>query len=242
MRTVNLLFLLIHVLAISFDASAQTCGNCNEAPRITQFDFDIRVPQPHTANGTNNLWPEWKNLFMIASSVGTNLKKADGGCIRLTFPPAIDTGDAQVARIGGETFSNLPTNPLLDKDLSIYGDYLLTGTITSDGMNCRIHAEIQTSCSRKKVVSADVTFSLSSVMSNVNNIAQQVASQLSPLAQKIKQFELEERKTNPALSLFRISNGDIQVKPLKRTLKSGESTTVTFEVKDCDGVPLAGRD
>ena len=235
-------YALLSLCVFSFFSQAQDCNNCKVTPKITMFDFDIKVPPPNSSDTTTNLWPEWKNLFLIASSTGSTLKKNEGNCIILTYPPAIDTGDVQQAFVGGETFTNLPSNPLISSDLSDYGDYLLTGTITSDGTTCKLHAEIQTSCGREVVSKADITFPLSSVIGNVSNIASQVAAQLGPLSKKLVQFEKDTRRKTPYLSLHKFEGDPIRITPQKRTLQNGGSTTFTIELKDCDGTPLAGRE
>lgn len=221
---------------------AQQCGNCKQTPKLTTFDFDVQVPQPNVADGTENLWPEWKNLFIMAASVASNLKNSSGNCIKFTMPPSVDTGDVQLGSVGGETFTNLPSNPNISSDLSTYGNYLLTGLIKKSGDAYTMHVEIQASCSRKVVASADVSFQLSSVAGNVSNISQQAASQLSPLIDKIKKFEVEERLKDKKLSLFKIEGDPMKITPAKSTLKTGESTDFIIELKDCDNVPLQGRE
>jgi hypothetical protein len=225
------------------NAPAQQCGNCKETPKLTTFDFDVQVPTPNVTDSTDQLWPEWKNLFIIAGAVASNLKKNEGNCITFTIPPAVDTGDVQLAKVGGETFTNLPSNPNISSKLSEYGNYLMTGTIKKSGDAVILHVEIQSSCERKTVATAAVSFQFSSVAGNVNSIAQQAASQLSPLIEKIKKFELEERQKNKKLSLYQTNwEEPIKITPQKRTLKSGESTDFTVELKDCDGIPVEGRE
>lgn len=221
---------------------SQQCGNCKLTPKVTTFDFDVQVPKPNVADSTDQLWPEWKNLFILAGSVATNLKNNSGNCITFTMPPSTDTGDVQLASVGGETFTNLPSNPNISSNLSEYGDYLMTGIVKKTGDATLLHVEIQSSCGRKVVAAADVSFQLSSVAGNVNSIAQQAASQLSPLIDKIKKFELEERLKDKKLSLSKMEGDPIRITPLKKTLKAGESTDFTIELKDCDGVPLQGRE
>lgn len=240
--TKHWLYLLLAFLLSCYSAKAQQCGNCKEIPKIAGFGFDIKVPEPDKAAGTENLWPEWKNLFMIASVVATKISNKEGACIRMTVPPAVDTGDVEIVSVGGETFVNLPSNPLLSPDLSTYGNYLLTGSIWNTGTNCQLRVEVQSACNRKPVVETQISFSLTSLAGNVSTIAEQIASQFYPLAEKIKNFELKERMQSPQLSLHSIGWDPIIVSPQKRTLKTGESTSFTIEVKDCDGKPLAGRE
>ena len=224
-------------------AKAPQCGNCKEIPKIAGFGFDIKVKQPNKEEGTENLWPEWKNLFMLASVVSIQIANNETGCLKMTLPPSVDTGDVELLSVGGETFVNLPSNPLISPDLSKYGSYLMTGSITNNGTNCQLHVEVQVACNRKVVIAAQIDFSLSSVAGSVSNIAQQVVAKLSPLADKIKKFELAERQQAKELSLYPVSWGDpIKITPQKKILKAGESTSFTIEVKDCDGTPLAGRE
>lgn len=233
---------LIIFLAFTIKLSAQQCGNCRITPKLTTFDFDVQLPKPNVADTTDKLWPEWKNLFILAASVSSNLQKNEGNCITFTMPPSTDTGGVQLGSVGGETFTNLPSNPNISSNLADYGDYLMTGSVKKTGDAALLHVEIQSSCGRKVVATADVSFQLSAVVGNVNNIAQQAASQLSPLTDKIKKFELEERQKDKKLSLFKMEGDPMKVIPVKKTLKAGESTDFTIELKDCDGTPLQGRE
>jgi hypothetical protein len=221
---------------------AQSCDHCRVTPKLTAFDFDVQVPQPNATDGTENLWPEWKSLFLLAPSVATNIKNKAGGCLILTLPPSYDKNDEQQLSAGGEVFTNLTSNPNISSDLSRYGDYLITGTITKSAKDYVLHVEVQSSCNRKKVAATDVPFQLTSLVGNVNNLAKQAAIQLGSLADKIKSFEIEERKINPHFAIAR--NGDelIRIMPAKRNLVTGQETDITIEVNDCDGAPSAGKE
>ncbi|MFL5810813.1 MAG: hypothetical protein ACJ749_14930, partial [Flavisolibacter sp.] len=105
----------------------QSCSNCGSQPKVIQFDFDIKVPEPNKNDGTENLWPQWKQLFTLAGSVEARLLEKNAGCVRFTMPPSVDTGGIQQITTAGETFTNLPSNPTIATNLSPYGDYLLTG-------------------------------------------------------------------------------------------------------------------
>ena len=233
---------LLTVLVFQLPAHGQSCGNCNYISRLIQFDFDVQVPRPDASQGTANLWPEWKQLFRLANFVGARMIERNAGCIKLTMPPSIDTAGTEEMSVGGETFSNLPSNPNISKDLSVYGDYFLSGKITSHEKECTLHVEIQAACSRKTLATTEIKFSLDSAMETALSIAEQVASQFSPLAEKIKKFELAEREKNKSLSLLQIGRDPIKISPDKKILKAGESTSFSIELKDCDGTPLAGRE
>jgi hypothetical protein len=222
-----------------FAAKAQNCTNCNEVPRIAGFDLDIRVPQPNAQDGTENLWPEWKSLFQMAGFVSAAIMQKEGSCLRFFVPPSVDTSDVQMISVGGETFTNLPSNPDIAADLSKYGDYIFTGTITGNS-NCVLHVEIQTACSRKTIAVADISFQLSSLMDHISSIANQASVQLGSVHEKIKQFELSEKQKDRSLTLFKIGE-QIKITVQKKILKAGESTPITVELKDCDGLPIVGR-
>src|SRR5688572_16240586 len=111
MRATSLLLFLIISLLSSSTTLAQTCGHCHNRPSVATFDFDIQVAPPNSADTTANLWPEWKALFMLSSVVSTKLFNANKACIKFTQPPSFDSGDTTLLSVGGETFTNLPTNP-----------------------------------------------------------------------------------------------------------------------------------
>jgi len=97
-------------------------------------------------------------LFTLAGSVEARLLEKNAGCVRFTMPPSVDTGGIQQITTAGETFTNLPSNPTIATNLSPFGDYLLTGSINSQGNQCMLDVEIQTSCSRKTVTRTYIKF------------------------------------------------------------------------------------
>src|SRR5436190_8445205 len=153
------LYLFVVLLFISFFAQAQQCGNCKKVPTIAGFGFDIKVAEPNKEAGTADLWSEWKKLFRFASVVSDQIGNNESGCLKMMTPPSVDTGDVQLISVGGETFVNLPSNPLISSNLSKYGNYLLTGSITNNGTSCQLQVEVQTACSRKTVATAQTNFS-----------------------------------------------------------------------------------
>ena len=223
------------------NATAQQCGNCNRRPSVAIFDFDIQVPAPSANDTTHELWPEWKALYQLAGIVGSQLATQNAGCIKFNKPPSFDIGDTTLSSVGGETFTNLPSNPKIGA-LNLYGDYLLTGTIAGTGTSLSLQVELQASCSRKVVAKASTQFDMRGIVGNLSGIAGQIASQLSPLAQKINDFEKQQRTENKSLSIDYFNADPIKLTPAKKTLKKGETTPVTIELKDCDGTPLAGRE
>ena len=135
-QSVYLLHIFLCILLLAQRSNAQNCFNCKEMPRVAGFGFDIQVAQPDTFSQTANLWPEWKNLFMLAGVVSDQIGNTEKGCLRITIPPSVDTGNVQLMSVGGENFVNLPSNSLINSDLSNYGDYILTGKVSGQAGSC----------------------------------------------------------------------------------------------------------
>ena len=144
--------------------------------------------------------------------------------------------ESAIAKVG-LTYTNLPP----PGDVSRFGNYLITGSVTQQGSGFIMHLELQAACSRKVVASASVPFQASTSSEYISNIAHQAASQLSPLIEKIKQFELKERNESDIISLDDNFAESIIIKPKKRNLAAGEQTELEISLKDCDGAPLPNR-
>lgn len=223
----QLAFLCIH-------ANAQQCGNCKTTPSVAQYDLDVQVPQPELKGEKTQGWLEWQQLFWLARHANSYLFQNNKNCVRFTQPASNDNGELKV----GATYSNIPP---ANTDVSQYGNYLITGFVKKSGDGYVMHMELQTSCSRKTVASADVPFQLSAESSTIS-IANQAASQLSPLIEKITKFEFEERNQNQKFAIAGNDIDRIKVTPAKTKLTAGQQTEFTMELKDCDGVALPGRE
>lgn len=227
------------VLLFSFrGAAAQQCGNCKTTPSVALYDLDVQVPQPELKGEKTQAWLEWQQLFWLARHANSNLFQNNKNCIRFTQPPSYDDKGTEILKVG-QTYVNIPA---ANTNISQYGNYLITGFVKKSGNGYVMHMELQTSCSRKTVASADVPFQLSAESTNTISIANQAASQLSPLIDKIKKFELEERNQNQK---FAIAGNDIElikITPAKTKLTAGQQTDFTMVLKGCDGVALPGRE
>lgn len=242
-------------LIYSFGCLAQQCGNCKQTPSVANYDLDVQVPKPDVNDLKSNEWLEWLQLFWLNKHAQSALFQTNKNCIRFTQPSdarisneSFETKDGvEVTPLNeesrqikvGETYTNLPPSG----DVSKFGNYITTGYVKKSGNGYVMHMEIQTACSRKTVAGVDVAFQASSDSKYMEGIAQQAAAKLSPIIDKIKKFELDERQLDKKLSLYQTSwDEPIKVTPQKKTLKAGESTEITIEVKDCDGIPLEGRE
>src|SRR5687768_15480690 len=243
----SLLLITIFVLNKSY---GQQCGNCKITPSVAGFDLDVQVNQ---LADTGELMFQWKQLFWLGKHANNYLFQNNKNCVRFTQPPSA-TGNKDITNeaveleplkeedeilIFGETY----TNPAPAGDVSRYGNYIVTGYVKQQGNDYVMHMEVQSACGRKTVAATDIPFQISSLPGQTIALAQQAASNLTPLIDKIKKFELEERKNDKALSLYQSSWGEpIKITPQKTTLKAGESTEINIELKDCDGIPIEGRE
>ena len=233
---------------------SQQCGNCKQTPSVANYDLDIQVPKPDNNNLKDNQWLEWLQLFWLSKHANATLFQNNKHCIRFTqpvdasissesfttqdgieVPPLLE--ESEMIKVG-ETYTNLPPSG----DVSRFGNYLTTGYVKKSGDGYVMHVEIQTACSRKTVASANVPFQHSASGQNSINIGQQAAVQLSPLLEKIKQFELKEREENKKAALEGGTEDAITIKPKKKNLVAGEQTEIEITMKDCDGEPLAGKE
>ena len=227
------IFLAIGALIGSLTGISQQCGNCKQTPAVALYDLDVQVPKPELKGEKTEGWLEWQQLFWVAKHLNATLYKDNQACVRFTQPASSDDEELKV----GHTYTNLP----LSNDVSQYGNYIITGTINKSGSAYVVHVEIQSACTRKTVTAADVPFQLSAESSNTMKVANEAAGKLSPLIEKIKKFELEERSKNQKFAVA--ADIDlIKITPAKTKLVAGQQTEFTLELKDCDGTVLAGRE
>lgn len=233
---------------------SQDCGNCKLTPSVALYDVDVQVEPPKLKGTDSTAWLEWLQLFWVGKHTQAALYQANKSCIRFTqpidasisgesvtskddveIPPLVKEGEYLNV---GASYTNLPPNG----DLSKFGNYITTGFLKRAGDGYTILLEIQAACTRKTVVSASHTFKIYESSKLSITIAQQLAGALSPLIEKIKQFEINERLQNEKTALDDLFSDAITIKPKKRNLAAGEQTELEISLKDCDGFPLANRE
>lgn len=227
---ISLIFLLSKV------ACAQKCATC-EPVKLAGFSFDVQVPQPQN----KELWADWQGLFRLSDHITTQIGQNEKGCIKNTIPPTYDRDGNELFKFG-PGIANLPSNPNINQNLSVYGNYLFTGTIKQVGDKYVVHAEIQTTCNRKTVASAEASTPITEVAYHLTDIAGNLVAQLSPVADKIFEFEKKERASDARIAFPSMSTEAISIRPKKRNLGIGEQTELEITMKDCDGEPLGNRE
>lgn len=210
----------------AFVLVAQECTNCKKAPQVITYELDIQVPK---LSDTGQSMFQWRQLYSLSGFTNSKLFELNKNCVRFLQPLVTGIGDITTPRLPEKSES------------SNYGDYLVTGWVRQAGEECILHLELQTTCGLHRVTSAEVPFHLSGDSAYIKGIAHQAASQLSPLADKIKAFEKKERESNKTVAFSGWGTESITIKPKKHRLAAGEETEVEISMKDCDGYPLANR-
>ncbi|MBS1620794.1 MAG: Ig-like domain-containing protein [Bacteroidetes bacterium] len=226
-----IIFMAAHVGAQSC-TNCSTCENCNKILKIAPFSLNVLVPKPAD---TGVVLLQWRQLFWLSTFANSKLFELNRDCMYFIQPLVKNEDNEEVLRVGmGESGLVLPEN----SNPSKYGDYIITGSVSSSGSNYLMHLELQAACSMKKVAAVDVPFNPSSDPEYVKQIAEQAATQLSPLADKINDFIQRERKSD---NEFAWGGGNITIKPKKKKLATGEETEIEITMKDCDGYALSNR-
>src|SRR5687768_16846025 len=215
--------ILISIFFTGLNLNAQTCGNCKSRPSVAFFDLDVQVPQPELKGEQTQGWLEWKQLFWLSRHMNSDLFQNNKNCIKFVQPSSNDDD----LLIIGDIYTNLPA---ANRNISQFGNYFITGYVKQSGNNYIMHVELQSSCNRKTVASADVPFLLSSILQKSESIAKQAALKLSPLAEKIKNFELEERKQNSGFAIAGSNIDLIKITAVKTKLLSGQQTEIKLEL------------
>ena len=224
------IFLAIGALIGSVTGISQECRNCKQIPRVANYDVEVQVPK---LADTGETMLQWRQLFWLGRHAGAYLFQRNNDCILFTQPIYVDEKANETLLIG-QTHTVLPGSG----NVSEFGDYLLTGFVKNSGSQGLLHLELQTACSRKTVASSEVPFQMSSESNYIIGIAQQAASRLSPLIDKIKEFELKERAENRQVAISGFFSEQMTITPKKHKLKPGEETEFEIEIKDCDGQSL----
>jgi hypothetical protein len=211
---------------------------CQECPKrdLAIFDLDIfqREP-PEPGSGLDEA--DWLEMFMVAGGMLDAFFNEDPSRDCLNF------FDGQMVTINewgednythGSTSLSLPPPSGMSENI----EYLVTGLIAkqiSDGVYV-IKAFVQTGGTGETVVEATAPYDFSvSGTQNGKNIAQQ----LMPLMEKIRDFEKRKRDEVPEIVIDANGKGaELEIKPEKEKVKGGKSTQVEIKLIDCDGVPI----
>ncbi|MGI8601112.1 MAG: hypothetical protein ACR2KB_17800 [Chitinophagaceae bacterium] len=235
---------LILFCAFSLKLQAQKCTNCGLNPNVSTYELNVQVPKPETGSMSDENYI-WQQLHRIAAHANVRLFEINKNCIYFVQALSKLSGyEPGTVGLQVGTFEDPRLPP--DGDISKLGnyryDYITTGAVQKQGIGYVVILQLQTACSRKPVASVSIPFEANAA-TDFGNIGQQAANRLSPLIDKIKEFELKEREENSTVALGNDGlNKRITITPKKKKLAIGEETEIELTMVDCDGQPLKDRD
>jgi hypothetical protein len=214
-------------------ADAQDCVQCKSKPRISNYDLDVQVARP-ADTGRASL--EWKQLFWFSKFARSKIFELNKNCVIFIEPLSISQG-------GTKSFALQENTPVLPRgdNISKFLDYLVTGSISKSEEGYVLHIQLQSACGRKQIASADVPFHATDDPDYTRQIADEAATKLSPLVDKINVFERNIRQASTDVA-FANSTASLTITPKKTQLSAGEETEVEISLRDCDGFILANRE
>jgi len=221
--TIALIFLFVRSMS-TFQGASEQCPLI----RVSVYDLEVKVPPP--ARGGTLPTQEWWGLYLVSKGVREGLLAKDSD------EDSIDFADLQLA--GHMTIedpkdypdgppSNLaPPGPILDSDYIITGSVFQTNPIQ---VNVSLQAAATKEIVGDSMVLVDVGRPYESGI--------QAAQRLSPVLDKIRNFQNKKRSESPyyALDAIPIPYPNVGL------IETQESTTVNIRVEDCDGKRYRGR-
>jgi hypothetical protein len=215
------------MLAGSVTSSGWECEKC---PRrdVALFDLDVRVPQP--GPGDSLSIADWLRLFLVAGGVHDKLVNEDPSKSCISF---YDGQLASKLNLEEQDYSlGLPSNlpppgPVEDTD------YLVSGFVTGSGAGYVVHVRLEAGVTRELVAAGSAPVDLE----NINASGKQAAEALTPLMEKIREFQRKKRDEDNIYAIY----PKMEVTPKKKKIKTEESTEVTIKLNDCDDFALKDR-
>jgi hypothetical protein len=196
--------------------------------RVSIYDLEVKVPPP--AQGGTLPIEEWWGLYLVSKGVREGLLAKDSD------KDSVDFADLQLA--GHLTIedpkdypdgppSNLaPPGPILDSDYIITGSVFQTNPI-------QINVSLQAAATKETLGNSMVLVDLGRPYES----GIQAAQSLSPVMDKIRNFQNEKRSDKPyyALDPIPIPYPNVSLIGIR------ESTKVNIKVEDCDGKRYRSR-
>ncbi len=244
MKRPFILFIVI-ILALAHPAFAQG-WECQDCPKrnVGLFDLNVMIENPVKDNQTysgNRQYQDWVELFMVAGGIHQVLFNEDPS------NDCLDYYDGQMSMMGSIDENNYTygnNTPSLPGPAGSMGsvDYLITGSVSGElyGNSTIITVIVQASGTGETVASAVGTFNYAaSGMQNGKNVAQQLV----PLMEKIRDFEKKKRDEVDMVAIGPDCKGaTLKLTPDKDKVEVGKSVDFSVELLDCDGVPIKDKE
>lgn len=243
MKTIKNTIVTLLLLGLIYPAFSQG-WECEECPErdIGLFDLDVWIENPAKSDSTdigNKKYKDWVQLFMVAGGIHNTLFNNDPSkeCLnyydgQMTVISTIEDFDEQNYQHGNNTPSLPPPAGTVDAV-----DYWITGVIAnqkSDGATI-IKVYVNASGTGETAVEAIALYDYS--ISGIQN-GENVAQQLLPLMEKIRDFEKKKREEEDQIAIGPYEGATLKLTPEKKEVEVGKTVNVTIELLDCDDVPL----
>jgi hypothetical protein len=221
------------LLLLSIASFSQTCDECSR-PHIALYDCDVQVARPTV--DTEII--AWYNLFWPSAVARSTMHNSDPtkDCIVWLDGALINARELQggVFKFGQE-YANLPPSG------PIYScDYLIRSTVAGSEGSYVFTLILEAGPSREVVKSVVIPFDATTESSD--EAGRQAASQMMPLFQKIRKFEINKRNNDVTVAMRDLEReSTLLIKPQKQQVDAGEIIDIDVTLTDCDGVPLSNR-
>ncbi len=221
-------------------AVAAAAGSDSCPPhRVDIFDLGLPpnpVPSGAIAAGSPEAtaYLQWLDLTTASGGVSQALLNEDPTRGQVEY---LDQSIAEASNDNGTVsnynpgFDTAPAGPIADID------YLVTGQITGSQGAYTVTVSLQDATTRAQIASGSATFADSS---DSLNAAEQAAWQLTPVLEKIRDYQTKLRQQSSDMAIAPPLDQPA-ISPARCTLKTAESTSVSIALNDCDGLALANR-
>ena len=224
-----LLFLVAFLTALQSPAAYE----CSRCPRRSVAVFAVAVP-PITQDAMLS-YGDWYDMHLVGGGVYGALFNDDPSADCLDF---IEAQMAVQGSATGQAFQHGMGDMAAPAGSISHADYIITGAIAIPLLDrgYAISLSVQAAGSREVVATATGPYDAST-----GGLAsgRQVARQLMPLMEKIRDFEKRKRSESPAVAID-VDEG-MTITPARDFIKTHDTVKVKYRLEDCDGEALNGR-
>lgn len=203
--------------------------------------FDLSIPPNPVAAGTTvtsgspeaKAYLHWLDLTTAYGGVSAALINNDPTRSGIEY---LDLTIANAAS-GGTVMNYKPGFDTAPAGAVSGVDYLVAGQLTGEEGAYAVSVSLQDATTRAQIAAGRASFQSS--LDSMTTV-QTAASQLTPALRKIRVYQqmLKQQSNDMAIAP---PLDQPQVMVAQRRLKTGQSTVVSFSLRDCDGLPLAHR-
>ncbi|MGE5411273.1 MAG: T9SS type A sorting domain-containing protein, partial [Clostridiales bacterium] len=233
MKKIILPILTLIVLVSSIKTYSQECSECNQR-NVIIYDNKMLVPRPDDPSDPELLTKtrKWFSLFYITAGENAAFWQDPSHDCITKFTAAFFTKADTVneSMIFGIDYTNTPPPGPLGGVIQ----YIIYGAVGGGNGSYTLSLYLEAAQSREVIKTVTINFG---EKDEPLTIGKNAYAQLAPLYNTMMEFEKKKRDQGDPWAI----NPKIVTTPEKTVLKTNESTNVTFQLIDCDGVPLKSR-